>query len=80
MCIYVWVSSKDNRWSDWKNFRVIVANYYYQVAEINPRQLLNDEKPKLIDEWQITPIQSYFYWKKTKFRYYNKFIFYFLNN
>lgn len=31
-------------------------DYYYQVAEINPKQLLNGEKPKLIDEWQITPI------------------------
>lgn len=31
-------------------------DYYYQVAEINPKQLLNGKKPKLIDEWQITPI------------------------
>ncbi len=31
-------------------------DYYHQIAEINPSQLLKGEKPKLIDEWQITPI------------------------
>lgn len=31
------------------------SDYYTQLIEINPEYLLNGEKPKLIDEWQITP-------------------------
>lgn len=31
-------------------------DYYHQIAEINPKQLLRGKKPKLVDEWQITPI------------------------
>lgn len=32
------------------------TDYYYQIAEFNPSKLLNGEKPRLIDEWQIIPI------------------------
>ena len=29
---------------------------YLQLAEIKPSQLLNWNKPKLLDEWQIAPV------------------------
>lgn len=30
--------------------------YYYNVAEFNPDKLLDGQKPRLIDEWQVIPI------------------------
>ncbi len=31
------------------------SNRYLELAEINPKQLLQGETPRLIDEWQLTP-------------------------
>ena len=31
-------------------------DYYLQLAEFNPSQLINGDKPRLIDEWQVIPI------------------------
>ena len=30
--------------------------YYYQIAEFNPQKLLDGDKPRLIDEWQVIPM------------------------
>lgn len=32
------------------------VNYYLQIAEFDPSQLTDGDKPRLIDEWQILPI------------------------
>lgn len=31
-------------------------NYYMQLADLKPSELLKGEKPRLIDEWQLAPI------------------------
>nr|WP_303337592.1 AAA family ATPase [Methanobrevibacter sp.] len=31
-------------------------NAYLRLAEVKPSALLNGEKPRLIDEWQIAPV------------------------
>lgn len=32
------------------------VDYYYQISELNPSQLIDGDRPRLIDEWQVIPI------------------------